>query len=44
MWTTEPQTLRWYGKVENLLNREYFDNGFRTPGITWVTGLRMNFH
>lgn len=43
IWTRETESLRWYGKLDNLLNREYYENGFRTPGMTWITGLRMNF-
>jgi hypothetical protein len=43
IWTREAQSFRWYGKAENLLNREYYENGFRTPGLTWITGLRINF-
>ncbi len=44
VWTQESKTLRLYAKVDNLLNRNYYDNGFRTPGGTWLTGLRMNFN
>lgn len=43
IWAKETQALRCYGKVDNLLNREYYETGFRTPGITWIAGLRMNF-
>jgi iron complex outermembrane receptor protein len=43
VWAKEAQALRLYGKVDNLLDREYYETGFRTPGITWIAGLRMNF-
>lgn len=43
VWTNETQTLRLYGKADNLLDREYYETGFRTPGITWIAGLRVNF-
>jgi iron complex outermembrane receptor protein len=43
IWTRETQALRAYFKVDNLLDREYYETGFRTPGITWISGLRMNF-
>lgn len=43
IWTKDTQALRLYAKVDNLLNREYYETGFRTPGITWIAGLRMNF-
>jgi vitamin B12 transporter len=40
----ESKILRWYGKIDNLLNREYYETGFRTSRITWITGMRMNFN
>jgi vitamin B12 transporter len=43
IWTKEAQALRLFGKVDNLLDGEYYETGFRTPGITWITGLRMTF-
>ena len=43
IWTNETKALRCYAKVDNLLNREYYETGFRTPGATWLAGLRMNF-
>ncbi len=36
-------TLRFFARVENLLNQRYFEDGFRTPR-TWATGgLRLQF-
>jgi iron complex outermembrane receptor protein len=43
IWARESQSLRWYGKIDNLLNREYYETGFRTPGIAWISGMRINF-
>ncbi|MGH9341682.1 MAG: TonB-dependent receptor [Acidobacteriota bacterium] len=35
--------LRIYGKIENLLDREYFESGFRTPGLTFTAGMSLRF-
>ena len=35
--------LRFYGKVENLLDRTYFEDGFQTPGAWGVGGLEIRF-
>jgi outer membrane receptor protein involved in Fe transport len=35
--------IRLYGKVENLFNRDYYENGFRTPGATALGGLQFEF-
>ncbi len=43
VWSREAKALRMYAKVDNLLDRDYYETGFRTPGITWIAGLRMNF-
>jgi len=40
---TDQYTLRWYAKVDNLLNRRYFENGFQAPRATMLTGLRFQF-
>jgi vitamin B12 transporter len=39
----ESRTLRLFGKVENLFDRDYFENGFRTPGVTGRAGAALNF-
>lgn len=39
----EKHTVKWYAKVDNMLHREYYDNGFRAPGATFLTGLRAQF-
>ncbi|HUG44043.1 MAG TPA: TonB-dependent receptor [Acidobacteriota bacterium] len=35
--------LRLTGKISNLTDREYFENGFRTPGIFATAGLQFEF-
>jgi len=32
-----------YGKIDNLLNRNLYEDGFRTPGICATAGLRFLF-
>lgn len=39
----ESRTLRFFGYAENLFGREYFENGFRTPGRTGKAGAQFNF-
>jgi vitamin B12 transporter len=39
----ESRSLRFFGYVDNLFNREYFENGFRTPGRTGRTGASLSF-
>ncbi len=39
----ETRSVKFYGKVENLLNRRYFENGFAAPGIWAVGGLQFQF-
>lgn len=33
--------LRVYARVENLLDREYYEVGWRAPGVTGAVGLRL---
>jgi iron complex outermembrane receptor protein len=40
---SENGSIRFYGKVENLLDREYYENGFRTPGATALAGIHFEF-
>jgi iron complex outermembrane receptor protein len=35
--------VRFFGKIENLFDREYYENGFRTPGINARAGASLNF-
>jgi iron complex outermembrane receptor protein len=39
----ESRSLRFFGKVENLFDRSYFENGFRTPGINARGGAALSF-
>jgi iron complex outermembrane receptor protein len=39
----ESRNLRFFGYVENLFGREYFENGFRTPGRTGKAGAQFSF-
>ena len=36
-------TLRLFGTLENVMNDEYFENGFRTPGRTARAGASFSF-
>jgi vitamin B12 transporter len=36
-------SMRFYGKVENIFNREYFESGFRTPGAVFTGGMGLRF-
>ncbi len=37
------KTLRLYGTIENLFDREYYENGFRTSGVSGRLGLTFGF-
>ncbi len=37
------RSLRFFGHIENLFNREYFESGFRTPRINGRAGAALNF-
>lgn len=39
----EGMTLRLYGTIENVFDREYYENGFRTSGATGRVGLNFGF-
>jgi len=39
----ESRSLRFFGYVDNLTGREYFENGFRTPGRTGRAGAQFSF-
>lgn len=43
LWTGESLTLRGYGKFENVLDRIYYENGFRSAGATWLAGMQVLF-
>lgn len=45
-WTqplSDGQSVRIYGRIENLLNRTYLEEGFRTPKVWAVAGLKWMF-
>jgi iron complex outermembrane receptor protein len=39
----EARSLRFFGYVDNLFDREYFESGFRTPGRTGRAGAAFSF-
>jgi vitamin B12 transporter len=39
----EWRSVRFFGYVDNLFDREYFENGFRTPGRTGRAGVTFVF-
>ncbi|MDQ3652378.1 MAG: TonB-dependent receptor, partial [Acidobacteriota bacterium] len=39
----DARSLRFFGKVENLFDRENYESGFRTPGRTARAGAAFNF-
>ena len=39
----ESRRLRFFGKVENLFDRDYYENGFRTPGAQGRAGAALHF-
>jgi vitamin B12 transporter len=40
---TETMSLRFFGRVENMLNRTYYEDGFRTPKTWAVGGVKFVF-
>ncbi|MDT5270384.1 MAG: vitamin transporter [Acidobacteriota bacterium] len=40
---SDSRRLRLFGKVENLFDRDYYENGFRTPGINGRAGASFSF-
>lgn len=40
---SESQAVRFFGKVENLFDRTYYESGYRTPGATAVGGVQFEF-
>lgn len=39
----ETRSLKFFGYVDNLFNREYYEGGFRTPGRTGRAGAKVVF-
>jgi iron complex outermembrane receptor protein len=40
---SDSRRLRFFGKVENVFDRDYYENGFRTPGIHGRAGASFSF-
>ncbi|MGH9943222.1 MAG: TonB-dependent receptor, partial [Pyrinomonadaceae bacterium] len=40
---TDARGVRFFGQVENLFDREYYESGFRMPGATARAGVQFNF-
>lgn len=40
---SELRNLRFFGLVDNLLDRQYYENGFLNPGATGTAGLEFSF-
>ena len=36
-------SIRFYGKVDNALDRTYFESGFRAPGAVFIGGGSFRF-
>lgn len=43
VWQSEARMVRLHGKVENLLNQRYYQNGWLAPRAAFVTGLSYGF-
>ncbi len=41
--TDERRTVRIYTRIENLVDQDYFEDGFRTPGIVARGGVQVAF-
>ena len=39
----ESKRLEFYGKVENLFNHDYYEDGFGSPGAWMIGGIRFKF-
>jgi len=37
------RSVRFYGKVDNVLDRTYFESGFRAPGAVFIGGATLRF-
>jgi iron complex outermembrane receptor protein len=40
---TDTSSLRFFARVENALNREYYEEGFRTPKAWAIGGIKLSF-
>ncbi|MFN8007861.1 MAG: TonB-dependent receptor [Terriglobia bacterium] len=39
----DTQQLRFYFKIGNLFNQDYYEAGYRTPGLTGLVGVQFSF-
>ena len=39
----EARAIRWFARLSNLFNQNYYESGFRMPGLTGVTGVQLEF-
>ena len=39
----ELRAIRWFAKLSNLFNQNFYESGFRAPGITGLTGVQVEF-
>jgi len=40
---SEYRAVRIFAKGSNLLDQNYFESGYRTPGITGIGGVQLEF-
>jgi len=40
---SENRAIRFFGKVENMFDHDYYESGYRTPGATAVGGVQFEF-
>jgi vitamin B12 transporter len=40
---SERWNMRWFGRVENVFNKLYFEDGFRSPRAVGIAGVRFSY-
>ena len=43
LFSREFKSLRLFGQINNFLNQEYYENGFRNPGMVGAAGIEFRF-
>ena len=43
LFSREFKSLRLFGQIDNFLNQEYYENGFRNPGMVGAAGIEFRF-
>jgi hypothetical protein len=43
VWENENRAARLYGKIDNIFNERYYQNGWLNPRATFVMGLGYMF-